>query len=478
MAAGNGLNFLPKRCAAFCAVFTAVLFFFTSTVPPVFAFSIKKERETGEKLLFEVRKAFPLLDDPDLVQYLRSLGEQILDVAGVQYFHYRYYLINSPQINAFAAPSGMIFFFTGLVTKMESEDELVAVFAHEIGHIVKRHIASGSKTGAYTSAAALGLAILGATFGGAAAPALMTGALAAGQSVNLYYSREHEQEADLCAYHWMKKMGRNPVGELNMLKMMRRITRYRSEKLPQYLLTHPHPEERMAVIESLLAREEQKKTIFALPDDFSFLRFKYRILAEVKDGQLVRRYLHTILADKSSSVEARAMAEFGLSQLARKEKDYTTALSLIRKVRKVFPDKNELLVDEGIINADSGDTAQALLSLKQAMAEDGSNMYGCFALGKLLKQLRRYDEAVECFARVQTYLPEYPQLFFEWGEMESSRGNVALALFYLGKFNLYQGKLSLAKEELEEVVREKVVSLQKQQEAKKLLTQIARVKKR
>ncbi len=473
MAAGELRVMLRK----FCILLVTAVFLTVSMVVSASALSIKKEREVGERLLFEVRKAFPLLDDPDLVQYINALGQQVLDVAGPQYFQYRYYLIDRPEFNAFAAPSGMIFFFSGLILKMSSEDELVAVLAHETAHVVKRHIAAGARTGAYTNAAAMGLAILGATIGGSAGPALMTSALAAGQSVNLHYSREHEQEADLCAYEWMRKMGRDPVAELNMLKVMRRIARYRSQKLPQYLLTHPNPEARMAVIESFLDRDGAAEDS-AGTDNFAFLRFKYRILAKVKDTALVRAYLQGLLMRTDTSKQQRAMAEFGLSQLAREEKDYATALSLIRKVRTVFPGKNVLAVDQGIIEADSGDTGQALKTLSVAVAEDGRNLYGCFALGKLLQRLGRYDDAEEYFARVQLYMPEYPQLFFEWGQLENARGNKALSMFYLAKFNLYEGKLKLAAEQLRQSMQEKKLPPEKKREAEELLAQIKRVKKK
>ncbi len=127
MAAGE----LPMMLRKLLILLVTTIFLTVSMVAPVFSLSITKEREVGEKLLFQVRKAFPLLDDPDLVQYINALGQQVLDVAGPQYFQYRYYLINRPEFNAFAAPSGMIFFFTGLILKMESEDELIAVLAHE-----------------------------------------------------------------------------------------------------------------------------------------------------------------------------------------------------------------------------------------------------------------------------------------------------------------------------------------------------------
>ncbi len=474
MAAGKRLVIFGKGWV----LLVAVVFSLGMMVSPAAGvFSIKKEREAGEKLLFEVRRVFPLLDAPDLVQYLNSLGRQVLDVAGPQYFQYRYYLIQSPQLNAFAAPSGMIFFFSGLILQMNSENELIAVLAHETGHVVKRHIAAGAKTGIYANAAALGLAILGATLGGSAAPALITGALAAGKSVNLHYNRQHEQEADLCAYQWMKKMGRNPAAELSMLKGMRRIARYRREKLPQYLLTHPNPEERMGVIESLIA-EDNDIVYPEEGDNFAFLRFKYRILAKVKDIGLVRTYLQNMLVRADIDKEDRAMAQYGLSQLARREKDYPEALALIRKVRSVFPERNELMVDQGIIEADLGDTDNALLTLRQAVVANDNNMYGYFALGKLLKRLGKYREAVKCFTRVQSFLPEYPQLFFEWGQLENVRGNIALSLFYLGKYNLYEGRVALAKEEFEQALQKKSLSSEKEQEAKDFLLLIKRVRER
>lgn len=470
-------EFLIKILRKGCVVVVAALFLAVTSVSSVHSFSIKEERETGEKLLFQVRRAFPLLEDPDLVQYINSLGREVLEVAGPQYFHYRFFLIDSEQFNAFAAPSGLVFFFTGLITMMNSEDELVAVLAHEIGHVVKRHIAAGIDRGAYTNAAALGLAILGATLGGSAGPGLMTGALAAGQSVSLHYSREHEQEADLCAYEWMKEMGRDPAGEVRMLQTMRRIARYRSQKLPQYLLTHPNPEERMNVIESFIESEREELNVKE-SDNFEFLRFKYRILAQVKDPQIVRPSLLSLASRVDATEEEQVMAQFGLSQLAWQERDYTRALELIKIVRKFYPDRSILAVDQGVIEAAAGMDEKALFTLQQAVAQDNQNMYGYFALGKLRKRLGQLDEAVDYFLRVQSHLPEYSQVYFELGQIESARGNSGLAQFYLGKFNLHEGKLDFAKESLRKASRNNALSREHIYEIEELLAQIERVTKK
>jgi predicted Zn-dependent protease len=123
-----------------------------------------------------------VIDDPDLQQYINELGKEVLEVAGIQFFDYRFYIVESNQFNAFAAPSGMIFFYTELIKAMNSEDELVSVLAHEIGHVVKRHLSSRVQKSAAINIASLGLALAALALGGggAAAQTVMTGSLAAG----------------------------------------------------------------------------------------------------------------------------------------------------------------------------------------------------------------------------------------------------------------------------------------------------------
>ena len=84
------------------------------------AFSIGEERMVGEKLLYTIRTQFRILDDPDIAQYINDLGQDVLDVVGPQYFEYHFFVVKSDQFNAFAAPSGLIFFYTGLIKKMQN----------------------------------------------------------------------------------------------------------------------------------------------------------------------------------------------------------------------------------------------------------------------------------------------------------------------------------------------------------------------
>ncbi len=419
-----------------------------------FAFSIGEEREVGDKLLYSVRSSFNLIEDPDIVQYINKLGRSVLAVTGIQYFSYRFYVINNKAFNAFAAPSGLIFFYTGLISTMDNEDQLVAVMAHEIGHIVKRHLAARVEKGKFSSLASLGLAIAAMAVGGAGTPTLLAGALATGKSINLHFSRKHEEEADLLAYGWMKRLKRNPEAQAEMLESMRRIARYRSDQLPQYLLTHPNPEGRLHYIESLLDidRDFNKKNSVKT-DNFAFLRFKYRILAQVKDTQLFKISLQRIIAENNRANMPYIMAEYGLSQIARNENDHRESLRLIKNVMRAYPGKNILKADLGVIEMESGLYQEAEQSFKEALQTDNKDMYATFNLAKLLHLMGRIGEAEKYYRIVQYELPEYAQVYFELGKIVSEQNNEYLAQFYLGKYNLYEGELKLAELHLKNGMR-------------------------
>lgn len=450
---------------------------FSAAVSPA-SFTIGEERELGEKLLYSVRSSFALIEDPDISQYINKIGQDVLKVTGIQYFDYHFYVINDKEFNAFAAPSGLLFFHSGLIGAMETEDEFVSVIAHEIGHIVKRHLASRIETGKYSSMASLGLAIAAIAFGGVAAPALLTGALATGQSINLHYSRLHEEEADLLAYGWMRELHRDTGEQAKMLETMRKIARYRSDRLPQYLLTHPNPEARLHYIESLIDTENIKgKAQSRQNDDFEFLRFKYRILSQVKDTDVLKGSLASIIADDRSSQFQKNMAYYGLSQVARNENDYELSLKYLQIVMGHFPGKNILMVDKGVIQYDKRQYREARKTLEEALQVDSSDMYATYILGKLLYRLGKLTEA-ESYLKTVTYqMPECSQAYFELGKIASNKKLSGSSSYYLGKYYLYEGKLKLAKASFKRAVSESNTPARMVAESKELMKKIESLQK-
>lgn len=442
------------------------------------AFSIAEEKELGEKLLYTVRSNFKVLDQPDIQQYIDSLGEEVLNVAGIQYFDYHFFIINNKEFNAFAAPSGLIFFQSGLIDKMDSENELVSVLAHEIGHIVKRHIASRADKGKKITIATMGLMLASlALGGGAATEALFAGSLAAGQTASLHFSRLDEEEADLLAYDWMKKMNRDPEGQVKMLKTMRQIARYRSTKIPQYLLTHPNPEARLDYVQTLVERDQTQIDKNITGDDFAFLRFKYRIMSQTKDNMYFRGMLASIVSSPRSSSEDRIMAKYGLSQLERAENNYPKALQYLEEVMETFPDRNILFTDKGIIELEGGRGEQAYDTLTKSFNKDRTDMYATYALAKACFALKKYDQAEGLLKTVMYKMPEYSQVYFDLGKLHSFKNYQAETLYYLGKFYLSQGKLDIAKKNLEGALKDERLESELTKHAKNDLELIKRLKK-
>ena len=434
------------------------------------ALTVGEEREIGQKLLYQIRLAFPLLDDPDISQYINELGEEVLEVAGIQYFDYHFNIIASSQFNAFAAPSGLVFFFSGLIEKMDTEDELVSVLAHEIGHVVARHIAKGMDQGTKIGVATTLLALASLALGvGAISQALLTGSLAAGQAANLHFSRKNEEEADRLAYGWMKDMGRHPLGQEAMLQAMRRINRYTmGNNIPQYLLTHPYPEERLDYVQSLIAYEEKELEGFKPTDNFAFLRMKYRILSLVKDGKNLRNFLQSRLANSTIAKKDRMMLHYGLSQLDRMEKNYESSKKNLQEVIDFYPDESILLVDLGIVEMEAGKQQQALSLFRTAYNRDRNDMWATFQLGRILFELKNYTAAERYFKEVLTDMPDYSKIYFETGKLKAAIGEKANSAFYLAKYNLYEGRLKLSKHNIKLALKETGLAKEHKSEIKKM----------
>lgn len=470
---------VKKRIYRFFTCFLVISLLQASFVANTLAFTVGEEREVGEQLLYQIRRAFPLLDDPDIYQYINDVGAEVIAVAGIQYFDYRFNIIESSQFNAFAAPSGLVFFFSGLIERVNTEDELVSVMAHEIGHVVSRHIAIGMEKGGKVTIATTLLAVASLALGvGAISQALLMGSLAAGQSANLYFSRQHEEEADLLAYGWMKKMGRPPQGQEAMLYTMRRISRYSmGDNVPQYLLTHPHPEYRLDYVQSLMEYEKDQLTVLKPSEDLDFLRFKYRILSLVKDGKHLRNLLQSHLTDKTRSESEKIMLHYGLSQLDRMENNYISSREHLQKVISFYPERSILFVDLGLVEMEAGNKERALQLMKNAYDQNRQDMWATFQLARIWLEFGELEKAEKLFKEVQASMPDYSKVYFEIGKLKATQGERGDSFYYLGKYNLYEGRLKIAKENLRVALADQKLDKDLKEDVKKILELIDRLEK-
>nr|MBF0222580.1 M48 family metalloprotease [Desulfobulbaceae bacterium] len=401
------------------------------------AFSVGDEKEVGEKLLSIVRKSFNVYDDPDIVNYINSLGSRILTVAGHQFFDYHFFVINNSDFNAFAAPSGLIFIHSGLIEAMSNEGELVSVMAHECGHVTSRHISDRIQKTQKTSMLSAAMLIAGIAIGaGPLTEALVAGSMAGSAAMSLKFSRLDEEEADRLAYKWMLGMGMDPGPMVSMLNKMHRQSVYLTANIPPYLLTHPEPKRRMGYVQELIELSEITKT-FPARDDFDFLRIKYRIMSKTKSSTTMQAIFGRQATKEN--VQESQMAHYGLYLSQLEKADYTNAEESLRKVMTLYPDKNILTTDLGVLYSKSNQHEKAFELFSQAAKNDPDCAYTQYNLALAHQKRGENDKALFLYEGLLTKFPDHARIHYNVGNLKAQMGQQAASHYHLGYYFWLEG---------------------------------------
>lgn len=405
-----------------------------------YAFSIKDEKEYGEKMLAVIRKEFNLIDELDIIQYIVQISKKIVVTAGPQYFDYHFYVIDNREFNAFAAPSGLIFIHSGIIGAMKTEGELVSVIAHEIGHVMSRHIADRIDKTKKVSAGTLAMVLAGILVGGGAlSQALITGGLATGEAMFLQFSRENEEEADRISFALMQDLNRDPQDMVSMLNTMHKVSRIRMGNIPQYLLTHPKPELRMGYVQDLIYVHPRKN--YAAFDQFDFKRVQLKIASLSEDlNKLKPKYNRDIR--NAENEEDRILAQYGLSFIHLAEGEYSRAIEGLNTVNSFYSDKVNVWVDLGRAHLSNGDLAQASKFFEMARNKDPGNWYAAYYLALTLEKKGEIDRAEQLYLQVQSHVPDYPDVYLQLARIAEDKRDTGLSHFYLGLSFFYDGNFS------------------------------------
>ncbi len=157
-------------------------------------------------------------DNEALQRYVQSVGDKLAVVSHRKNLVYRFTVLDSPIINAFALPGGYIYITRGLMAYLNSEAELAAVLGHEIGHVTARH---GVRQQSAAQAASIGYtvgAILFPELRAAGAQNLyniMGGALLSG------YGREHELESDALGAEYLARAGYDHKAMMDVIRVLK-----------------------------------------------------------------------------------------------------------------------------------------------------------------------------------------------------------------------------------------------------------------
>ena len=350
------------------------------------------ERELAQVALKRIRASVATVDDPILKYYVQLNIHRLAEKSDLTEAVLKTVLIDSPQINAFAVPGGIVGVNTGLFLYAEDESEYSGVIAHELAHLSQRHYARGIEEARamtpWMLAGLLASIVVAATGGGEAGMAAAVSTQALAQDRGLRFSRAREQEADRIGLNTLAAAGLDPDGMARMFDRMRRAFRF-VDKPPEFLLTHPLEETRISDAKNHAQRFSKRQVAPSM--DYQFMRAR----AQIRYAESPARALAEALARKGGGDADKYAVAVALSNNG----DYEHAVDAARVLRRQHPDSLLMTASfaEMLIAAGRVDEALALLARELAINPDNEPLTFLYALA--LNRAERYADAVEVLWR-------------------------------------------------------------------------------
>jgi predicted Zn-dependent protease len=210
--------------------------------------SLDEEWQLGNQMAAQVAQQTRLVNDPQALAYLRSVGERIHAQTPIANRPFEFEIVDDPSVNAFSIPGGHIYVNTGLIGTAAKADELAAVVAHEISHVVARHVIKQAEQAQTISA--LGSILLGQNPG--ALQTLVAQVLAGGAMAR--FSRADEKEADDMGLQTMTQAGYDPHGMLDMFSRLLALDKGGDSSVARFFADHPGTQDRINDISSRIAK--------------------------------------------------------------------------------------------------------------------------------------------------------------------------------------------------------------------------------
>lgn len=238
------------------------------------------EQEFGNALAAEINAQVPLIRDLPLVFFIDRMGQKLVQVSERPELRYRFYIVDSDVVNAFALPGGHIYLSRGLIQRTQNASQLAAVLAHEIGHVAARHgtqaLERELRTGSVVN-------MLYHLFLLRERPLLEHGSLDMGRRLwQARHSRAAEREADQLALQYLMETGTDPEGMIVLLRGL--IVEDASEHRPvvEWFSSHPMTINRIRLLERKVARIPPAERTELADDSPLFHAFQRRLSAAAR----------------------------------------------------------------------------------------------------------------------------------------------------------------------------------------------------
>jgi predicted Zn-dependent protease len=210
-----------KKIILLCLISLALLQLGGCAVNPVSGdsdfvlMSEDEEISIGRQYHPQILMEYGRYDDPGLQSYVQHVGEGLGAKSHRANLIYRFTVLDSQEVNAFALPGGYIYITRGLLSYLNSEAELAAVLGHEIGHVTARHAVRQQSASAATGILA---SVIAATTGVNGAGDLLN---TLGTALVRGYGREHELESDRLGAEYLARTGYDANAMIDVIRVLK-----------------------------------------------------------------------------------------------------------------------------------------------------------------------------------------------------------------------------------------------------------------
>ncbi|CAM3913698.1 M48 family metalloprotease [Bordetella tumulicola] len=413
------------------------------------------ERQLGEAIMAQGRRDPTFINDPELTQYLTTMGRKLASYAPGAVPEVEMFGVRDPQINAFAMPGGFIGVNSGLIVQSTSESELASVVAHEIGHVAQRHIARGmtqqNQTGVIMMAS-LAAALLTALAGGGGNLAMGVAAFGQAAAINqqLGFSRDAEREADRAGFVMLTKAGYDPEGMVRMFSRLMGASRL-NEGMGggAWASTHPLSIERMSDVQNRARNLPSER--YRDSDDYWYIRAKMRVI-QGRDSVSLRTANQQLKdeAHRLTGVQQSA-ANYGLALQAFQRNNLSEAQQFLNQAQaggRSSPQLARLDID---LAAARKDNAQALQLAAAAVKRWPQQRALGIAYAQALQGVERHADAQAYLrGRIKQWGEDEPGLYQMLAQSEERNGQPVQARRDMARYYVLTGAYAAAESQLQQ----------------------------
>lgn len=403
-----------------------------------------QERELGEAFFRNLHSQLEISQDPEISEYIQTIGQKLAANSDNPKQAFHFFVAVDPTINAFAGPGGFIGVNSGLILASDSESELASVLAHEIAHVTQRHLyqafqAAGRMT-LPTAAAMLAAILIGAKSGSAQAG---QAAIMAAQAMNIQYqinfTRDNEAEADRVGMQNLSRSEFDPRSMPTFFERLQQSTRFAGHGMPEFLLTHPVTESRIADTRG----RAEKFPYRQYPDSFHYQLIRAKLRVQSADNPRAALDFFKAVVDHGT-LQQQDVARYGLALSLIANSQVDEGKKILQQLAARYPDQSHFINALARTEMDQNNFAKALQLYQTAWDRFPESPAVTLNYIKALTFTHHYEQARKMLLDYSRHNAATPEVSNLLAQCYSGLGNEAESHRYLAEYYYANGQTRAA----------------------------------